>query len=105
MEIVSARDTTDDRRNARSVPQVSCLLDRLLKRTDYVLTAELELSVLVCPPVEVLTERATSDSHDIAVDEVVFQEIRQNLCNASRHLSNLVNLEGYANALGIPPIL
>ena len=90
MEIVSARDTTDDRRNARSVPQVSCLLDRLLKRTDHVLAAELELSVLVCPPVEVLTERAASDSHDIAVDEVVFQEIRQDLCYASRHLSNWV---------------
>ena len=79
-------------------------LDRLLEWPDDVLAAELQLAVLMRPAVEVLAQSAPSDGHVVSVNQVVFEQIRQDFCEIR---SGIQPHSDYirSNALGIPPIL
>lgn len=52
-------------------PNVTSLLDRVVKRSDNVL-ADPFAAVLLVPSVEVFAEGLTSDGHDVPVDKVQF---------------------------------
>ena len=55
-------------RTETSLPQVPSLLDRLLERADNVLFGKIELSVLVCPAIEIFAEGASGHGHDVTVN-------------------------------------
>lgn len=56
------------------------LLYWLFQRVNDFLAGEVQLAVFVCPPIEVFAECPASHGQCIAVDHLVLQQIRKNLC-------------------------
>ena len=63
------------------VPQMTCLLNRLLQGTNNILPGELKFPMFVRPSLKVLAEGAAGDSQIVSVDQVVLEQIRKDLCH------------------------
>lgn len=87
--------------------------DGFIQRPDNILTVEVELTVLVHPPVEVLAESFAGNREIVAVNEVILQEEMKDLYAASRdrkwgsvRVRWCIELSETTEALlGMPPIL
>lgn len=66
---------------------MTSFLDGFVEGSDDILLIEVEFAVFVHPPIQVLAEGETSNSHVVTVDQVLLQQEVEDLCGTSRPLA------------------